>query len=457
MQNWIIGGALMVLAVAVGVVLVWRGVVSFGNMGSADDPVVIEMKPENALRSDASDYYASLLSEYESGGYDITDPATLTEIKTETLTILAQRRIADLKIAEQKLDTLADADRLKAQQDAQAEFDGAVEMYAPFFQNEEGTLTEDELRAEVLKYFEEQQITLETVTQYYLSEIPTQRLLENIYKNITVTDEEVEAAFQLRVDEQKLLYENDINNYEVEREYYGTEMVYTPPGYRGVRHILLAPTGELQSRLDTLDSELYTLRGELIEIQQYTDSAPSTNSNTTHVDDVATPPPGYDQAALEAKSAEITAKTAELEEARKEILPSLEPVIKEIQEKLAAGETFASLIEEYGSDPGMTEEPARTEGYPVHAQSILYDDAFQQGAAALGKVGDVSEPILSSFGVHIIEYTSDIPEGAAEMTEALKETFRDEALIEKQNAAIDAQFDLWMKEYEVVLHPDRLE
>jgi parvulin-like peptidyl-prolyl isomerase len=458
MRNWVVGGLAMVLIIAVAAVMAWRSYVSYTKEGSLDDPIVIEMKPGGVKRSAAIDYYEMIRSDYESDGYDLNDPDLLTEIKTAALIDLAQRRIADIKIEEMKLNALTDEDRANAQRDAQAEFDGAVEMYAPFFQNEEGTLTDDELRAEVLKYFEEQQITLEGVTQYYLSETPTQRLLESIYKDVIVTDEETEAAFQSRAQEHKELYGGDVPNYEIEREYYGVDVLYTPPGYRGVRHILLAPDGELQSRLEALDEELYTLKGELIELQYPQDFATgdgSANLNSTHVDDTpATPEP--DQEAINAKAALIEAKTAELELAREGILPSVEPIIAEIQEKLEAGESFSSLIEQYGSDPGMEEEPAKSGGYPVHAQSVLYDEAFQQGAMALESIGDVSEPILSSFGVHILEYTRDVPEGFAELTDARREEFSGEALAEKRNAAIDAQFDIWMSDYGVVIHPDLL-
>ncbi|GHU68940.1 hypothetical protein FACS1894184_12020 [Clostridia bacterium] len=456
-RNWIIGGIALVLIVAIGGVLVWRGMSIAGTTGSAADPVVVEMKSKNILLSQVVDYYESMRVEYQSQGLDITDPNTVTDLKTDTLTAMAQRAIADDKITQLKLSAITDEDRLKAQEDAQAEYEAAIEMYSPYFQNEEGTLSNTELRAAVEEYFKGQQISLEAVTQYFLADIPTQRLLESIYKDVTVTDEDIQADFQLHVDEQKQQYENDIPGYEVGREYYGTEMLYTPAGYRGVRHILLAIPEEIQTKLDSLQNELSALSDELFNLNNPPSGATSDTPDVSP-DPAATPAPTPepDQAAIDAKTAEIEAKTAEIEAVRSGIITALEPTIQEIRDKLAAGESFGALIEQYGIDPGMKGEPAKTEGYAVHAKSILYDDAFQQGAMALQKVGDVGEPILSSFGVHILEYTRDIPEGVVELTDTLKEDFRAELIVEKQNAAIDAQFDIWMKDYSVVIHPELL-
>ncbi|GHU76802.1 hypothetical protein AGMMS49992_23130 [Clostridia bacterium] len=460
-RNWIIGGLLLVLIVAAGAVAVWRGVATANlSGGSAADPVVVEMKPQNILRSSAQAYYEQLKADYESQGYDIADAGVITEMKTGALTAMAQRQIADDKIETLKLGTITDEDRLKAQQDAQEEFDQAVEMYAPYFQNAEGTLNDEELRETVRQYFKENNLSVEEVTSYYLSDIPTQRLLDSISKDVTVSDEEIQAEFLLHADADKETYENDIANYEINLNYYGTEILYRPAGFRGVRHILLAAPEDIQARLDTLTAELTALTDELFYLQN-PDRTPGDNlilptpPPDPTPEPTATPAP--DTVAIAAKQAEVDAKSAQIEEERAKIAGALEPIIQEINDKLAAGESFLSLIDLYGTDPGMTEEPARTEGYPVHAQSILYDEAFHQGAMALAKIGDISRPILSSFGIHILEYTSDLPEGPIAMTDSIREEFRAEVLQEKQNAAIDAQFEIWMKDYGVVIHPELLD
>ena len=87
---------------------------------------------------------------------------------------------------------------------------------------------------------------------------------------------------------------------------------------------------------------------------------------------------------------------------------------------------------------------------PVHPFSILYEQNFMKGAAALEKVGDVSDPIVSQFGVHILHYLRDIPGGAVELTDALKEELRADLKSEKVQAAFDALQEKWVAESEVV-------
>jgi parvulin-like peptidyl-prolyl isomerase len=73
----------------------------------------------------------------------------------------------------------------------------------------------------------------------------------------------------------------------------------------------------------------------------------------------------------------------------------------------------------------MLEGPYKANGYPVYAESVIYDPAFQKAAMELEKAGDVSGPVVSSFGVHILQYLKDIPEGAIELTDAMKEEIRE--------------------------------
>ena len=74
-----------------------------------------------------------------------------------------------------------------------------------------------------------------------------------------------------------------------------------------------------------------------------------------------------------------------------------EALAKEIAGRAKGGESFDSLIAAYGEDPGMTQQP---EGY-VFKEGDMKDE-FYQGTLALGE-GEISEPVKSSFGWHVIQ------------------------------------------------------
>ena len=72
--------------------------------------------------------------------------------------------------------------------------------------------------------------------------------------------------------------------------------------------------------------------------------------------------------------------------------------ITEIRDRLKGGADFAALAEEASEDPGSAAEG----GSLGPVGKGIFDPAFEQALWALSEVGETSEPVLSSFGYHII-------------------------------------------------------
>ena len=107
------------------------------------------------------------------------------------------------------------------------------------------------------------------------------------------------------------------------------------------------------------------------------------------------------------------------------ILDSVKETTDAIYAALENGTPFEELIAQYNTDPGMSGDNL-TNGYKVHKESITYVQEFTDGAFSdrMTEPGCVSDPVLTSYGVHILYYLKDIPEGAAEMTDAVREKLR---------------------------------
>ena len=71
-------------------------------------------------------------------------------------------------------------------------------------------------------------------------------------------------------------------------------------------------------------------------------------------------------------------------------------------------------------------------------------------AAALEKVGDVSEPILGQSGVHILKYLRDVPGGAVELTDAMIEEFRGTLQSEMESEMMATAVEEWINASEIV-------
>ncbi len=93
---------------------------------------------------------------------------------------------------------------------------------------------------------------------------------------------------------------------------------------------------------------------------------------------------------------------AELQELIDAGLEKIKPLTDEVYDKVLAGEDFDALIEQYGTDQGMTVEPAKSEGYPVFVGSGTIPE-FEEAAMALENPGDISEPVGAQFGYHILK------------------------------------------------------
>lgn len=97
--------------------------------------------------------------------------------------------------------------------------------------------------------------------------------------------------------------------------------------------------------------------------------------------------------------------------------------ISAIRERLMAGADFATLAEETSEDPGS----AANGGSLGPVGKGIFDPAFEQALWELSETGDVSEPVLSSFGYHIVRLDEIvIPEYPAfeEQRDQLEEQIR---------------------------------
>lgn len=88
----------------------------------------------------------------------------------------------------------------------------------------------------------------------------------------------------------------------------------------------------------------------------------------------------------------------------RQILVADEATALTVKQRLDAGEDFEALLKEYNTDPGM-EDAANTAGYLV-GTGANYVESFLNAALALAKDGDVSAPVQSDYGWHIIKRVS---------------------------------------------------
>ena len=134
---------------------------------------------------------------------------------------------------------------------------------------------------------------------------------------------------------------------------------------------------------------------------------------------------------------------------------TLNDKVKEVQDKLAAGEAFESLMDEYSCSPALKEEPLRSEGYYITANSFVNSTEYVEGSMVLEQPGQVSAPLRSPLGVHLVQYIGEVTPGQVPLAD-IRDAVAAEALKQKQNEYYEQQRDALLEAAQVKYYPERL-
>ncbi len=138
--------------------------------------------------------------------------------------------------------------------------------------------------------------------------------------------------------------------------------------------------------------------------------------------------------------------------ARKEALEGIQEAADAAYKRVADGEDFETVMAELGEDPGMESK----DYYVVLEDTKMFVPEFAAGLFALENEGDITEPVATDFGYHIIKYVEQIPAGAVSL-ETVKTSIYDELLKEKKDTAFREKLDTWKEELGVEVFMDRVE
>jgi parvulin-like peptidyl-prolyl isomerase len=433
----------MVLALATGCSLIYK------DPEVDKQTVVLEVNGRAYLKGEVQQMiaeemeYQQYMYSYQYGAtLDVNDPEVIAFVQDTVFDTLVQQEVVKQKLEDGGYLQLTEEEEKTAQESAWAQYDAYVEEILAY-QLAESELTEEEKLAEAERLLAEQGYpTREELLESERLALADEKLYQETVKDAAVTEEELRAAYNDRVAVAKADYEYDPSYFTMDVKD-GATIYYRPAGYRYVKHILLALSDEDGEKIAALEEKLFAAQEELsaLQLEREDPQAEWTEELTAKQQEA--------EAALFAAEEELAA-------AREAAYAALQPKVEEVQAAIAAGEDFDSLIETYGEDDGMTAEPARNEGYMVSAASTDYVQAFVEGAMALSALGDVSEPVRSEYGVHIIRYVGDVQEGEVPFEE-VKDAIGQTALEEKQSVLYQEAVMAWVAEADVKMYKNRMD
>ncbi len=354
---------------------------------------------------------------------------------------LVNTELFDQKVKDLQFDVFTEEELAEIDTLAQAEWDNAIKSYVDYFLTEDTEEARTEATKQAEEYYASNGLSMDYIKDNMKLTKSYERLQNYFLGDAEITDEEVDAVYQTMVEEHKAQVQNDATIYEMYSQYYGP-MYYIPAGYRNVLHILLSATEEQKTALGEAEQTYAQLHADF-ENQSAPKTEEGTDAENTPSDTMA---PVTEAQVEEAKLA--------VEKIKAEIVESNKATIDEIEQKLANGESFKDLIPAYSQDPGQNVNT----GYNVHASSIMWDPAFVAGTFSdkMQKVGDHSDPVVGSYGVHIIYYNQDVPEGALPITEAVKAEIKNSLLSEKLYQAQSKAVEDWIKDFTVTYNTEAI-
>ena len=376
--------------------------------------------------------------------YDMTDPANIAEAQEAAVKALKEDLTLTAKAAELGFDQLTDADLEAVKAKAQESYDNMVNTAKQYVEGKD-EMDEAALTEAAVKMAEDAGYTLENLTESATKDAVSAKLKEYAVKDVAVTDEEIQAEYDSKVESNKETYAENAASWAAAANNGYTTLYYTPAGVRRVKQILVKFTEEDQTAIKDANTKLSDANTARSAAQDKVDAVQKTLDTEGITDEEKT------QA-----EADLAAAKQELDEADKALLAANQAVtdatdkaFANIDEKadavvakLAEGGDWQKLTDEYNEDTGMKDNE---KGYAVAAGMSGFDAAFVDAAMALKKIGDVSPKTKGQYGYYIIRYESDEAEGPVAL-ETLKETISSSLLNTKQNDTYKATLAQWVEE-----------
>ena len=408
------------------------------------DTVLATVNGTDITWGDVQSSYDNLVADYGMA-YDMTVSSTVDLFRAVALDTEIMALVMDQKAAELGLDQFSEEEAAGIFAAADADLESAINNYMSMYLGITAEATEEDLtnaRAEAEAAFLAMGYSQDAIREMYKKDEILARIQNYVVQDVAMDDLEAQALHLAKVENDKMAFGEDLAayvQYNAIAAQNGMENAwYKPAGFRAVKHILLSVDQTLVDEYHGLQSILEEqVNEEAAALQggEVTEVAEVTEETTEDAEPTPEPAPLVTQADVDTAKANILASKAE--------------VIAEINDKIAEGVDFDELIAEYGEDGGMAVEPYKTNGYEVALESagVQYVASFVDAAFSVESVGDVSAPYLSDYGLHIVKYIADVPEGPVEMTEAARLDWLEDKKEEKYTSDLTSWRDAAQVEY----------
>ena len=379
------------------------------------DEVVTKGQIQEEVRNQLQ-YTAYMYSMY-GYSYDVTSEENIAEAQETVIESFKKELVSHAKIREMGLDQLTEEEQTKIQSDAEKTYQSNLD-YILTSNYADSELSDEEKNEKAKADLETMNYTMEKALEDAKETLLTEKLRQEIIKDVAVTEEEIKKDYDSKVASAKETYEGKAGTWASAANN-GTTLYYTPAGVRFVKQILVKFQDEDQTKIDEANKKVSDAQAAL-------DKEDATEEEKA------------------AAQEELTKAQAEANQVLETAFANIDETADGILAELEAGADWDTLMADRTQDPGMQSGITAERGYAVSADMTSFDSAFVQAAMALEKIGDYSGKIRgTAYGYYIIKYVNDAVEGPIALEE-VRDTLESSLLSTKQTETYNNQIQEWV-------------
>ena len=414
-------------------------------MPAAEDPIIVRVGEVTYTRSQIQPALQSdiNLAQLTTGTY-------LTEEEQQAQRLATVERYVDAALIQMKLKEAGRND-FTAEEETTLK-DAARNQYEQIWQGiwQKAQSSEEKFtETQVSEFMEDAGYTVSAVYEEMKAYERRCRAIELYCPGLVISQDMIREYYEenfLNPDRER--YENNLDLYETEIIAQKNESFYTPEGYRAIKQILLAYPKEVDRAVKNERARYNLAAQAMTEVMQQLLSAATLAESWEDMKDA--------KAAYDSAEAELKEARAELVKKRNAAArPLIQPTVDAIQEEFNAGIDIDTLIKRYSTD--TNEANTTGGGYPFHPDSKNWTEEFSAAASRLRKPGEISQPVFSDLGIHILYYASDIPGGEHELTAQEEEILTASATDYYQGLELQKLIAEWKPDYEIETHPELMD
>lgn len=376
--------------------------------------------------ADQYDYMVSMYTAY--GMAAPTEDADIESMQDSVISSLVSEKI-ELYEASKLGITLSD-EQLAA---VEKQVDEQMASYTDMFRDQAEQEGATDVEARALEIFQEQidaagmELDIDGFRNYmsesYMNVALQEALQAEITKDVTATDEEIQAYYDDLLASQKDSYTTTPADFGAAAEDYqmngGDPMLYVPEGYVRVRSISIAPASEVSADYTSLQDELTSIESEY-----------GTAALAALADKYAAKGADASDTSINVTTADIEGGAALVSDylTKKAAADALyEEYIKDAREKadealasIEAGTSFEDVLKEYGEDTTYTSYPTFVDTgllMYVGGEDTMWNEELVK-AVGLLKDGEHTAVILVDDVFYILQLVGSEPAGERSMTDA---------------------------------------